>query len=292
MKYITVVATLLVIMLAGCAVNSGIVAKGSDTFFVSRQAATGFTGLSGLKPEALEEANRFCAGQGRQFVEINSSSTQPPYVLGNFPRVEIEFKCLTGGLEEHEACFANLASDPELNVIKNKVALSGVSDQTFSMLSDNAKPTTTEKSALQIWGGKRDVCMKKHVAYERAKGTPLEVINLFESADTSGQVQIAELLNGQITYSSYAIKRRELSTLTTDTFVKIKAELRKETAESRFKASQLAIEAQKNTLLQEKISSDREMQEKQIRQQNVTPPSAQRNTNCNVNGNQINCSSY
>jgi hypothetical protein len=63
---------------------------------VAKQAATGFPGLGNLKAEALEEADRYCAslpGSGHQLFVTRSTETQPPYVLGNYPRAEIEFRC-------------------------------------------------------------------------------------------------------------------------------------------------------------------------------------------------------
>ena len=36
------------LLMVGCAANSGIVPIGNDTFFISKQAATGFTGLGTL----------------------------------------------------------------------------------------------------------------------------------------------------------------------------------------------------------------------------------------------------
>ena len=57
----TIFGTLVVGMalLIGCAANSGVVPIGNDTFFVSRQAATGFTGLGTLKAEAMREGTVF-----------------------------------------------------------------------------------------------------------------------------------------------------------------------------------------------------------------------------------------
>jgi hypothetical protein len=83
-----------IVLLVGCAVNSGVVATGPDTFMVSRQAATGFSGLGDLKAQALREANKYCADKGKSMQEINTSESKPPYILGNFPRVEVEFRCL------------------------------------------------------------------------------------------------------------------------------------------------------------------------------------------------------
>ena len=82
------------IVLAGCASNSGVVPIGPDTFMISRQAATGFPGLGTLKADAFKEANQYCIGQGKQIRVVNTTETAPPYVFGNYPRAEIEFMCL------------------------------------------------------------------------------------------------------------------------------------------------------------------------------------------------------
>jgi len=81
-------------LLSGCAINSGIVPIGKDTFMVSRQAATGFVGSRGLKDDALQEANQFCVNQGKVLKVINIGGNHPPYILGNFPKVKIQFMCL------------------------------------------------------------------------------------------------------------------------------------------------------------------------------------------------------
>jgi len=80
--------------LASCASNPGVAPAGPDTYIVSRQAATGFTGLGGLKEDALREANGYCVARKREMIVVNSTESQPPYVLGNFPRVEVQFKCV------------------------------------------------------------------------------------------------------------------------------------------------------------------------------------------------------
>lgn len=87
-----------VVSLVGCASNSGIVTVGPDSYFVSRQAATGFSGMSSLKAEALTEAGQFCTGMGKNVEVTSENDTKPPYILGNFPRTEIRFKCLPRSL--------------------------------------------------------------------------------------------------------------------------------------------------------------------------------------------------
>ena len=83
-----------VIILVGCASNSGVVPIGQDTFMVSRQAATGFSGSGDLKAEAFREANQYCASQNKSLQVVNTSEAKPPYILGNFPKAEIQFMCL------------------------------------------------------------------------------------------------------------------------------------------------------------------------------------------------------
>lgn len=98
---------LLLPVLAGCAINSGVVPMGKDSFMVSRQAATGFIGLSDLKAEAIREANQYCVKKGKFLQVVRTSESSPPFVFGNFPRAEVHFMCLE-------------ANDPELQRPKLK----------------------------------------------------------------------------------------------------------------------------------------------------------------------------
>ncbi|MBR1034341.1 hypothetical protein J2R91_001395 [Bradyrhizobium japonicum] len=82
---------------AGCAANSGVAPLGGDAYVVTRQAATGFSGSGNLKAEALSEAGQYCAGQSKSLMVTNAKETGPPYVMGNFPKAEVEFMCLAPG---------------------------------------------------------------------------------------------------------------------------------------------------------------------------------------------------
>lgn len=83
-----------IIILAGCAVNTGVVPVGQDTFMVSRQAATGFSGLGDLRGEAFREAHQYCLDQRKSVQVIHASESSPPYIFGNFPKAVVQFKCL------------------------------------------------------------------------------------------------------------------------------------------------------------------------------------------------------
>lgn len=67
---------------------------GQDSFMVSRQAATGFSGSGNLKAEAIIEANQYCNSRGKTVQVLNSTEAQPPYIFGNFPKADVQFKCV------------------------------------------------------------------------------------------------------------------------------------------------------------------------------------------------------
>jgi hypothetical protein len=89
------IGLLLTLTLAGCASHTGVVPDGQGGYTISKQAATGFPGLGTLKGDIMQEASQYCASQRREFLLTNATETQPPYVLGNYPRAEINFKCTT-----------------------------------------------------------------------------------------------------------------------------------------------------------------------------------------------------
>ena len=80
-------------LLAGCASNTGIVPMGQGVYMMAKQQATGFPGLGNLKAEILQEANAHCSRLNRPIRVTNVTETQPPYILGNYPRVEVQFVC-------------------------------------------------------------------------------------------------------------------------------------------------------------------------------------------------------
>ncbi len=61
---------------------------------IQKQAATGFPGPGSLKADVMQEASDYCAKQGREFLLTNVAETQPPYLLGNYPPAEINFRCV------------------------------------------------------------------------------------------------------------------------------------------------------------------------------------------------------
>lgn len=99
MKKTTSVAVFL-FTLTACASHTGVVSMGKDTFIIAKQQATGFPGLGNMKAEIIGEASRHCTGLGKELQVVSTEETKPPYILGNYPRSEIQFMCLTAGDRE------------------------------------------------------------------------------------------------------------------------------------------------------------------------------------------------
>ena len=78
---------------AGCAAQSGIVDMGGGTYFVSHQGASLFSGMGNLRAEALREAAEQCRSQGKAVEVVEERQSDPPYILGNYPRIDITFRC-------------------------------------------------------------------------------------------------------------------------------------------------------------------------------------------------------
>ena len=91
MKYVPL---LLFVLLGSCASNSGVISLGNDRFIISKQAATGFPGVGSIRTEALREASEECQKSGRAVDIESQEESEPPYLLGNYPRVEITFRCV------------------------------------------------------------------------------------------------------------------------------------------------------------------------------------------------------
>jgi hypothetical protein len=101
MKIQMSLATSLVLVLTACASHTGVVSIGKDTFMIAKQQVTGFPGLGNMKAEIISEGSSHCRAQNKEFQIVSTNESQPPYILGNYPRSELTFMCVA-------------ANDPEL----------------------------------------------------------------------------------------------------------------------------------------------------------------------------------
>jgi hypothetical protein len=61
-----------------------------DLYRIYQRAGTGFLSIQSLRDDVEQRAS-FAARQGKSFVVVGERISEPPYILGNFPRIEIVF---------------------------------------------------------------------------------------------------------------------------------------------------------------------------------------------------------
>ena len=113
MKTILIVPMLAVALLNGCATSEP-VQKYSESksafgrnppltrhdisekqiFRVYEQGATGFVPMAMVRETAEKRAEESCTRQGKRMAVLGEQMSHPPYILGNFPRIELVFACI------------------------------------------------------------------------------------------------------------------------------------------------------------------------------------------------------
>ena len=67
--------------------------EGVPAYRVFRQGATGFVPIQSVREDAEGSASAFCQRLGKVMRSLHETVATPPFLLGNFPRVEIVFEC-------------------------------------------------------------------------------------------------------------------------------------------------------------------------------------------------------
>ena len=104
----------------------------------------------------------------------------------------------------HADCMRDLANDPELYYIKDRIALGGIAQQTFGMLANESYPTSDEKKIILKYGSKREECRKKMNPSGNGALDQLQ-----SSVFNASQSLILDLYSGVITYGQFARKRQD-----------------------------------------------------------------------------------
>jgi Short C-terminal domain len=99
---------------------------GNEQYRVFQQGATGFVSLQSVRETAEQRAREYCGRKGRTMESVQETTASPPYILGNFPRIEIVFDCVRGPLANQSG------DDPKYSKLMNLKSLldSGVITQT------------------------------------------------------------------------------------------------------------------------------------------------------------------
>jgi hypothetical protein len=64
-----------------------------DVFYATRQASSGFSGVGTIKAKLLKDARIHCEKSSQKVEIIRLWNNEGPFIFGNFPRAEIEFRC-------------------------------------------------------------------------------------------------------------------------------------------------------------------------------------------------------
>jgi hypothetical protein len=78
----------------GQSVVTGNAAPGAEIYRVFIQGATGFVSMQSVRDDAEQRAGAFCGRKGMAMESLLETTAAPPYILGNFPRIEIVFTCV------------------------------------------------------------------------------------------------------------------------------------------------------------------------------------------------------
>lgn len=84
-----------VLVLATACSSTRIAPIGPDTYLVQRKAGTGYSSASGLKMDALDSANEYCAKINKQMVVVSTSENAVAFA--STPSAEVQFRCLYKG---------------------------------------------------------------------------------------------------------------------------------------------------------------------------------------------------
>jgi hypothetical protein len=89
-----VVLAFAVALLAGCASSTGVVPMNDDTLRIYKRGNTGFVGSEAIEADLMRQASKYCADRGQSLQVTNVLLGSPPYFRGNFPKAEVQFKCV------------------------------------------------------------------------------------------------------------------------------------------------------------------------------------------------------
>jgi hypothetical protein len=63
----------------------------SDIYTLYERGATGFVSIQTLRTNLERRAELFANRQNKSFIVLGEKISEPPYILGNFPRIQIVF---------------------------------------------------------------------------------------------------------------------------------------------------------------------------------------------------------
>ncbi|WP_425918525.1 SHOCT domain-containing protein [Acinetobacter sp. TSRC1-2] len=68
--------------------------RSEESYRIFRKAATGFVSLQTVRENAEHASITFCERKNKVMHGLTETAAKPPYLLRNFPRVELVFECI------------------------------------------------------------------------------------------------------------------------------------------------------------------------------------------------------
>jgi hypothetical protein len=92
---------------------------GIEEFRVFHQGATGFVSVTTVRESVEKRATDFCDRIGKGMKPFRETTSKPPHILGNFPRVELIFGCI----DKASSVTSSTADDVKYRKIANLKSL-------------------------------------------------------------------------------------------------------------------------------------------------------------------------
>ena len=103
---------------SGQTVTLGEPTPGESSFRIFQQGATGFVPISGVREDVEDQAVKYCDRAGKSMRGLAQTSATPPYILGNFPRIELVFECISKPLTQAVSSTGALSKYDKLASLK------------------------------------------------------------------------------------------------------------------------------------------------------------------------------
>jgi hypothetical protein len=197
-------------------------------------------------------------------------------------------------------CFSALESNPELQILKGKIALGNVSGQNLEMLANDKKPSPAEKSALAKWDALRQPCIKQSSEWSQSHYAP-NIALIADRLKNQFNSLLADLYGGKITYGQFAkarqanldnAKAEAVNANQQNQNVNIQQQQKQQELNQQAQQAQAQDQAQRRALAAQMIMNNKPYQTPAPYQMpQLQTPSAPVNTNCRMIGNTMNCTS-
>lgn len=74
-------------------VYEGIKPEGQEVYRIFHRGSTGFVPIEEVRMIAEQRADKFCNAKNKARVTMSERHSNPPHILGNWPRIELLFFC-------------------------------------------------------------------------------------------------------------------------------------------------------------------------------------------------------